>query len=130
MTIGAMYGYALDYEPDFSVTLDAQNVQIDNCTGIDHNSIEIKDKCPHWCGLEDMLNMRYDNQIYYKIEGLPKGLICNFDPKAVNGIRDDPIIDINISATKCITSRVYSTKIVIYGADDKVKKCIMDIDVR
>lgn len=125
--LGVLLGYALNFEPDFVVSLSAQKVYMQNPDKNYNTVITIDDKCPAWIPY-----MHYDNQIYFSTSGKPAGFKVSFDPSAINDleINNSQEAIIKIETDKSVKPNDYFLLIDINGADTKKKTCRLDINVR
>jgi len=126
-TIGAFIGYSLNFDPDFSISLDHMKVPMGR-NDIVHNTLIINDRCPGWL----RLIKHYDNQIYPRVDKMPNGSTINFIPRAVTTLKKNSteLIDLKISTLGSIEPGSHLVYVDVFGADTKKKTCMMEISVR
>lgn len=125
--IGALFGYSLNFDPDFHVSLNAITVTMDRGdTG--HNTMMINDKCPRWL----RWIKHYNSQIYPRVDKLPNGSTVNFYPRAINTLekKSREFIEMEIDTPDFIEPGSYLIYVDVYGADTKKKTCMMELIVR
>lgn len=123
--LGTLLGYALNFEPDFSVSLFAQKVNL--IEGMGENNMIISDKCLFFIPFK-----QYNDQIYFTYDELPDGLSVEFEPTAINSLKSstNSKVDIFFNANRSIIKPdVYPIYIKVNGADTKQKICRIDVNI-